>query len=286
MTDKNKGLLFAFIGIMILSFDSLLVRLAATDPWNVLFWRGLFQALSLIMFQLIFNRKQLLMAFIKPSAMLICVSIIFAASTICFVESLHYTQVASTIVIVNTAPLFTAILGSILLKEKLHKATIFAICIATAGIWIIFFFAPSSGQWVGNLFAIVTALSTAIYLIVMRKTKGEQIANYLILAGLIVASFSYFRGAQPLSISFTQISYLFLLGFIVIPAAYMFISKSPIYIPAAQTSLILLAEILFGPLYVYIILHEQASFNDIIGGGLILLTLGIYSIYMLKNEQS
>lgn len=283
MTDKNRGLLLAFVGIMILSFDSLLVRLANTDPWTVLFWRGLFQGLSLFIFQLIFNRKQLIDGFLHPTPLLVCVAIIFAASTICFVESLHYTQVASTLVIVNTAPLLTAVLGFLLLKETLRFPTILAIAVSTCGIWIIFAFEPSGGQWIGNLLAMVTAISTAIYLVIMRKTKGAQAENFLILAGFFLAGFSYFQGGESMMISNTQFVYLFVLGAFVVPGAYLCISKSPAYIPAAQTSLILLTEILLGPLYVYLFIGNEPTLNDLIGGGIILVTLGIYTYWDLKQ---
>ena len=58
MSDKNRGLLLAFIGIMILSFDSLFVKLSNSTAWNVLFWRGAFQCIALVIFQLLYNRKK------------------------------------------------------------------------------------------------------------------------------------------------------------------------------------------------------------------------------------
>ncbi|MEC6831543.1 DMT family transporter [Photobacterium toruni] len=283
MNDKNRGLLLAFIGIMILSFDSLLVKLSDSTAWNVLFWRGAFQCIVLVIVQLIYNRKQFTAEISRPSLSLLGLGLIFATSTICFIESLHYTQVASTLVIINTAPFFTAILGFLILKEKLKWPTLLAIGVATSGIWIIFAFAPAGGQWIGNVLALVTALATAIYLVAMRKTKGEQAANILIIAGFMIAVFAYIKGAQPFSLSHIQMLYLLILGGIVVPGSYICISKSAAYIPAAQTSLILLMEILLGPLYVFLVIGEQPSLNDILGGAIILITLGLYTIWDIKQ---
>jgi drug/metabolite transporter (DMT)-like permease len=55
-------------------------------------------------------------------------------------------------------------------------------------------------------------------------------------------------------------------------------------IPAAQTSLILLMEILLGPLYVFLVIGEQPSINDILGGAIILITLGLYTVWDLKQS--
>ena len=41
-----KGLIVTVAGILVLSPDSLLVRLIATDAWTLLFWRGLLMAVG------------------------------------------------------------------------------------------------------------------------------------------------------------------------------------------------------------------------------------------------
>ena len=43
-----KGLLIAFFGIVILTPDAVLVRLADSNSWTVLFWRGIFFAAGII----------------------------------------------------------------------------------------------------------------------------------------------------------------------------------------------------------------------------------------------
>lgn len=286
MTDQHKGLWLAFAGIMILSFDSLLVKLIGGSPWDLLFWRGALQASSLLFIQLIFNRHELVEDFTPPTKLVLLAGVLFAASTICFVESLNHTQVASTLVIVNTAPLFTALLALIVLKERIERPTQIAIAIAISGIWIIFAFAPGDGEWIGNLYAVFTAMSTAIYLVIMRKTKGQHAASFLIASGILVALYSLYQGASPLSVSQSQFIYLLLLGGLVVPGAYLCISKSPAYIPAAQTSFILLAEVLLGPLYVYLFVCDVPSANDMAGGAIILTTLGIHTVWQIRKNTS
>src|SRR6056297_2056 len=43
-----KGISTVVAGVILISFDALLVRLAAVDGWNVSFWRGLFMAVALL----------------------------------------------------------------------------------------------------------------------------------------------------------------------------------------------------------------------------------------------
>ena len=58
MTNHVKGLLMSFIGVVILSPDSLLIRLADADSWTVLFWRGLLMAIGVTIILLFTYRSK------------------------------------------------------------------------------------------------------------------------------------------------------------------------------------------------------------------------------------
>ncbi len=285
MTPVKRGILLALAGILILSFDSLLVRLTDTSPWNLLFWRGTMQATSFLLILILFNRAELKQKLLPPSLGTLTVGALFCASTVCFVLSLAHTQVASTLVIVNTAPLFTAIIAFVVLKDKLPLHTLLAIGAAVGGVWFIFAYAPEPGQIEGDLYALVTAVSTAIYLTIMRSTQGRNAASFLVCAGIMIAAFALYKGARPLSVTGDHLVYALVLGGVVVPGAYLCISKAPAYIPAAQTSLILLLEIFLGPLFVYLVLGDKPSDNDLIGGGLVLITLILHTLWELRLNQ-
>ena len=119
---------------MVLSFDTLLVRLIDSNEWTLIFWRGFLPAAMLFIVQWFSDKKLITQHLQRPSLLTLITAGLFSASTICFVLSLNNTQVASTLVITNTAPLFTAVIGFFFLKEKLDKASIFAIIIAVGGI--------------------------------------------------------------------------------------------------------------------------------------------------------
>ena len=40
LSDQRKGTLLAFIGIMFITPDSLLIRLSNVESWNLIFYRG------------------------------------------------------------------------------------------------------------------------------------------------------------------------------------------------------------------------------------------------------
>ena len=47
LTNNQKGILLAFAGVMLLTPDSLLIRLITLDTWSLLFYRSLVPGLFL-----------------------------------------------------------------------------------------------------------------------------------------------------------------------------------------------------------------------------------------------
>lgn len=279
MNTRHKGLVLALSGVVILSFDSLLVRLVDASAWDLLFWRGALLALTLLAVQAATGRVSLPQATPSRWQFFVLGSLAFAASMVFFVLSVDNTQVASTLVIVNTAPFFAAIIALLFLKERVAFHTVVAIGVATVGIVLIFEYAPSPDEITGDVFALVSALGTASYLVVMRSMEGENGAGILILAGAVTALVALFMGADPTALEGVHVLYMAILGCLVVPGSGLCIARAPKYLPAAETGLILLLEILLGPLLVYLALGEQPSANDIEGGVLILLTLAGHTLW-------
>ena len=46
--DHRKGLMLTVLGVLILTPDTLLIRLIAIDPWSMMVWRGLLQTIGIL----------------------------------------------------------------------------------------------------------------------------------------------------------------------------------------------------------------------------------------------
>ena len=55
MSNHLKGLLIAFFGVLVLTPEGILVKLANSDSFTILFWRGIFFALSILIILFIFD---------------------------------------------------------------------------------------------------------------------------------------------------------------------------------------------------------------------------------------
>ncbi|KXF81116.1 DMT family transporter [Enterovibrio coralii] len=284
LQGESKGRLYTLIGVMILSFDSLLVRLIDSDPWTLIFWRGLLPSIVYFLVQWHNDKSIIEQHFFKPSISTLLTALLLAASTICFVFSLDNTQVTSTLVIANTAPLITAVLAFFFLKEKLARSTVIAILVSVGGIWLVFGYQPTTAELEGDSLALVTALSMSVYLIMLRKTQARYATVFLIYGGLFTAVIALIAGAKPFELPPLHAVFVFMLCCVVLPCSFLFINLGPRYLPAAEASLILLLEILFGPLLVWLILGEAPSLSVALGAGIILTTLVTYTLYGQRHR--
>jgi len=64
---------------------------------------------------------------------------------------------------------------------------------------------------------------------------------------------------------------------------FVLITLAPRYITAAEVNLFFLLETILGPLWVWLVIHEQPSIETIIGGIVIIVTIAVHSILALRE---
>lgn len=287
-----KTFLIPVVGILILSPDSLLVKLmgANIDGGTILFWRGLLLALCItliIWFQYKSGTAKAIRGIGKLGLISAC---LFALNSSLFTYSiLSSTSVVNTLVIIGAAPLFASILAYIFLREKVENKTLISILLVSIGILLLFINDRSSADGtLGNLYALGMALCLASNIIIVRYAKSKDLSPFLIVAGVLLA-----LGALPFasfSISFYDFVLLFMMGFIAVPIGFYLIMLAPRYLPAPEVSLILLLESVLGPLWVWLILTLKPDNMTLLAGLIILTSLTIHTIITVydrrKNNQS
>ena len=120
-SDQKKGTLIAFTAIMFITPDSLFIRLASLDSWNLIFYRGFIPFLVVLAGLLITYKAKFISQLVENGWHGIAYSITFTISNIFFVISIEITNVANTLVMLSLAPMISAIISFIFLKENPEK---------------------------------------------------------------------------------------------------------------------------------------------------------------------
>jgi drug/metabolite transporter (DMT)-like permease len=268
-------MLIATLGVFIISFDALLIRLSNTDASVVTFYRGLFMGISMLLLWLIINKGKITFK-IKPKEFLTfsVVTILSSVGTCLFVFSIKYTIAANTVVLLATASFFAAIFSYIFLKEKIKKNTLIAIIISFLGIAIVFGSSSSFGS-LGDLLGVLLAIAIGLELTLLRKYQHFSKVLIISLSGFLIAIIMYFSNDNIFDVSSENLQWLFLMGFIQIPLAMYLIFLSTKFITSAEVSLFSIIETVLAPVWLWLVLGELVPKMTIIGGALVVIAIFI-----------
>jgi drug/metabolite transporter (DMT)-like permease len=268
------------IGVLVLTPDSLLVRLIVADPATILFWRGVFAALALGGFFALRDRRGFVAAFRRTGLMGLVAGALFAASTILFILAILTTTVANTLVVVAVAPLIAAVLSRTLLGERVGGHTWVAVGGGFAGVAVIFADGLASASGPGLLYAFGAACCMAGQLVAVRRARAVNMVPSLVY-GSVLTALAALPFAAPLAIDARAMMLLALLGLVVIPLAFALITLGPRYLPAPEVGLLMLLETVIGPFWVWLALGETPANATFFGGALVIATLAGHSAWAL-----
>ena len=282
--DQKKGTLLAFTAIMFITPDSLLIRLSDVHSWNLIFYRGFIPFFIVFIGLLIIQRSKLFSSIIENGWHGIGYICTFIVTNILFVVSIENTNVANTLIMVSLAPMLSALISFVFLKEFPDKKTWTAITITTLAVIYIFVDSFEKGDVIGNLYGFICALGLAAGAVIIRS--GKKSANLIpsaMTAKLIIALICLFF-VDDLSIKGNDLFIIPTMCIFCVAIPFVLITLAPRYITAAEVNLFFLLETVLGPFWVWLVIKEQPSIETIIGGGVIIITIAAHSFLALKKN--
>ena len=283
LTDQQKGSALAFIAVILITPDSLLIRLSNIETWGMLFYRGAIPFAVVLIGLLIFYNKNFLNALFNVGYTGIFYTISFAICNITFLVSIQNTNVANTLVMVATAPMLSAILGGIFLKEVPDRKTWIAIIITFLSALYIFYDSIQLGNFFGDIMGLVTATGLAVNAVLVRSAKDRDLLPAAVSGKLCVAIFAFFF-VDSFDLVGNDMIYVPLMCVLCVAIPFVLVTIAPRFIPAAEVNLFFLLETIIGPIWVWMIIKEQPSLETIHGGIVIILTIAIHSFLKLKKS--
>ena len=281
-SDQKKGTLIAFIAIMFITPDSLFIRLANLDSWNLIFYRG-FIPFSVVFIGLLFIYKtNLIKQTFNNGWRGIAYALVFTITNITFVISIENTNVANTLIMLALAPMLSAILSFIFLKENPDKKTWIAIIITALSVIYIFYDAMDAGDVLGNALGLLTAFGLAVGAVIIRSAKKIDLVPSAMFGKLLVALVAFYF-ADNLILNDNDIKIVPLMCVMCVALPFVLVTIAPRYITAAEVNLFFLLETIFGPLWVWFVIKESPTTETIIGGIVIIITIAIHSTLSLKK---
>jgi drug/metabolite transporter (DMT)-like permease len=282
LSNQHKGSLLAFVAVMLITPDSIFIRLSNIETWGMLFYRGAIPFVVVLIGLIFFYKNNLLKALLGIGYPGIFYVISFSICNITFIISIQNTNVANTLVMIAMAPMLSAILASIFLKEVPDQKTWIAIIVTLISVTYIFYDSMEMGNFYGDLFGLITAFGLACNAVIARYAKNRDLVPSAVIGKLCVAIFA-FLFVDSFSLTGTDLIIVPLMCVMCVAIPFVLVTIAPRFIPAEEVNLFFLLETIIGPFWVWMVIKEQPSIETIQGGAVIILTIAIHSFLKLKK---
>jgi len=283
LTDQKKGSLMAFVAVMFITPDSLFIRLSNVETWSLVFYRGIIPFVLVFIGMLLIYRLKFFNLLRSNGYYGLAYVLTFSVTNIAFVVSIQNTNVANTLIMIATAPMLSAILGSFFLKENPDKKTWVAIFITFFAALYIFYDSIKLGNFFGDILGFVAAMGLAVGAVIIRSAKKLNLVPSAVVGKLIIALFAMLF-VKDYSLNNNDIYIVPLMCVMCVAIPFVLVTIAPRFITAAEVNLFFLLETIIGPIWVWLIIKEQPTPETIVGGAIIVLTIATHSFLKLKKS--
>ncbi len=285
----NPGIFLALLGALILTPDTLLMRLSELSGGQMVAWRAtqagsIFFIIGLCPF--ILSRSGVKPKIWRKSfAALVFVQM---ANVFCFAYGIYLAPVAIVLIAVATVPVFSIILGAVVLKEAVDMRTWAIVVIVFFGVTLSVIGDINSydifnlSSILGGLCGLVVAFSLACNFVIIRKDKEVAFPLALGTGGILCGLLAFYFWPSASEINLKSMFYISITGLLILPLSFILLSRASRMTPASNVSIIMLLETILGPLWVWTFTTERPQFLTIIGGIIVILAL----IYFFSNKRT
>ena len=286
------GIGLALLGALIITPDTLLIRLSGLEGWPLTAWRGLLIGGSMLVGWIVMTGRQIKTDINQISTVpFLLIMVAAAGNSLCF----NFAAVETSIIVVLTAlatvPILAALLSFIISREVTPRRTWQAIMITMIGVLIVIFngdgavAAPTGNVFLGGFLGFMSAFCMAMVFVITRRYPYTPVLLAVSLGTLSSGIIGVLETDlnEMMNGSLWAILVMCLL---VMPLALSLLSLAPRYTPPTNVSLLMLLEMVLGPFWVWLGTGERPSPIMLFGAAIVLGTLASYIIGTARDEAN
>lgn len=275
------GLALALFGALVLTPDTLFMRLSGMSGYQMVAWRGLLMgAIMLTAWMLTSRDRRADAALLLGGAGLIVLACQYVNATL-FNLAIATAPVAVVLFAVATIPVFAAIFARIVFNEPTRPATWLTIAAVLTGIGMAVFGTEAGGigldlnAALGALAGLFVAAAMALNFVMLRHHPALSVL-LVIGAGGALSGFTGLIVTGPAAMTEGSVWPIILTGAVILPLSFGSLSLASRHTHASNVSLLLLLETVLGPLWVWWGIGERLTPAMLLGGAIVIGSLSVY----------
>jgi drug/metabolite transporter, DME family len=294
--DYLRGMLLVALAGVFWSTGGVLIRwIEAADAWQIIFYRSVALALTLLLIVALRHRGRLIAAFAGIGGAGFCAGVCLSGGFVGYVLALRYTSVANAVFMLGTAPFFAAVLGRWVLGEDVRRATWLAMALALCGIAVMVAGSLVIGTVTGNLLALGASLSFAGFNVLLRKGRANDMMPCVVVAGLVAALISapvvVATSAVPVSfdafvLSARDFGLCLAMGTIQVGLGLTVFTLGARHVPAVELALLSMSELVLAPLWVWLAVNEVPSAFTLAGGAIVMAAIAFQALSGARRRRA
>lgn len=262
--ERSKAMLILAATAAMWSIGGLLIKMVDANPLAI---AGVRAAIASAVMLIYLRKPKFNWSVPQVGAALTC-----SATSILFVTATKTTTAANAILLQSTAPIYVAILGFWLLKEKTTKYDWLTVVVVMGGMALFFVEGLSTQGLLGNVCAVLSGITYAFFVIFMRMQKDGSPLESTLLGNIITAiiGIPFLLRSAP---STSGWIFLLILGVFQLGIPYVLYSAGIKKATALEAVLIAIVEPVLNPLLVFFVLGEVPGLYALIGGAIVLVSI-------------
>lgn len=268
------GVVMVLVATFGWSLAGLFVRtMPELSGWQINCWRGGWTAVWVFLYLALTQRSRLITTMRGlPWQGVVLSAGFFALGSTLYVTSLTLTSTAIASCIGSLAPIFTAVLGWLVLRERPGWLTMLAALIAVAGVVIIFADGLETGRWLGVVTMIIVALAFSVQTVTLRNYRAFDMVPAIALGGVLAFAAAALIG-DGLAVPVDRIARLALMALLQLAIPLILYARSAKHVPAVTLNLLALMDTVLNPLLSWIGAGEVPDEAAFVGGGVIIVAV-------------
>ena len=271
MTERQGAAMVAGAGV-IFSFTAIAYRAVddATD-WQFLAYRGGSTALAMLAL-VVLRRRSRPVQLRQATPRTVLAGLVLAAASMVYILALSHTSAATATFLLAAAPIFAAIFGWVLLRERVQRRTVIAIGVTMIGVAVMVGTGLDAGSGIGVLLAALIPIFIGLYNVLLRGEGEVDPVLPALVAGttLCVVSATLALVESSLSVSWRDAALATVAGGMALGIGLPLFNLGHRSVAAARVSLLLMTEVVLAPLWVWIWPGETPRVGTLVGGAIVM----------------
>ncbi|WP_420446596.1 DMT family transporter [Candidatus Poriferisodalis sp.] len=279
---RRLGWFLAASGMLLVSTDSLWVRISEADALDIAFVVGV---LSLVLYGA--------MAVRQPSAAwasmrthtvpLLTIGVLGALSQLTFISAITHTEIPHVVAIVAAAPVLAAAIAWFALRERTSLRVVVGITLTLAGIGLVVSDSIGTPNLLGDFLALVAVAAFAASTVVWRRHRDmSRLVGLALAAALVVIPTAFVVDLGRLDA--TAWAAVLVMGLVCNPLGRLSYSTATRYAPAGEVALFAPVETVAGIVWAAAFLSEYPTLTTVAGA--IIVILGVLYATVLDRTTT